>query len=105
LLRHHTLQDFTFADALATILYNWKPEALHAFLDLSKDKFAFKIEQAAGSTYVDFVIGRTGNTAMVSAAYALLLTSSTTHHASGPFHSPLPRTYNGMATGMALTLP
>jgi hypothetical protein len=49
-----------------------------------------KIEQAAGSTYTDFVIGRTNNTVVVSAAYALLSTFSPTHHASGPFHaSPL----------------
>jgi hypothetical protein len=81
------LQDFTFADAMATILYNWKPEALRAFLDLSKDKFVFKIEQAAGSTYIDFIIGRTGNTVMVSAAYTFFLTFSPTRHASGPFHS------------------
>ena len=60
------LQDFTFADAMATILYNWKPEALRAFLDLSKDEFVFKIEQAVGSTKVDFVIGRTGNIVVVS---------------------------------------
>ena len=82
------LQNFTFADAMATILYNWKPEALHAFLDLSKDKFVFKIEQAAGSAYIDFIIGRTGNTVIVSAAYALFLTFSPTHHVSGLFHSP-----------------
>ena len=80
------LQDFTFADTMATILYNWKPEALRAFLDLSKDKFVFKIEQAAGSTYIDFIIGRTGNTVVVSAA-STFLTFSPTHHASGSFHS------------------
>ena len=67
------LQGYTFADAIATILYNWKPEALHAFLGLSKDKFIFKVERAAGSTYINFIIRRTSNAVMEGAASTLLL--------------------------------
>jgi hypothetical protein len=54
-------------DIVATILYNWNPDALTAFLYLGHDKtFIFKIEQAPSSQQIDYVIARTGSTVVVS---------------------------------------
>jgi hypothetical protein len=59
-------KDHKLADVVAAILYNWNPDALQAFLYLGKERFIFKIEQAAGSKQIDSVIARTGNTVVVS---------------------------------------
>jgi hypothetical protein len=59
-------QDNKLADVIPTILHNWNPDALQAFLYLKKEKFIFKIEQAAGSKQINYVIARTGDTVVVS---------------------------------------
>ncbi|OBZ75639.1 hypothetical protein A0H81_04822 [Grifola frondosa] len=50
-------KDLRAADGIATLLYNWKPEALRALLDLNRPRFEFKHK---GSYYLTMIIARHG---------------------------------------------
>ena len=39
-------QDLRVADAVVTVLYNWEPEALAAFLDMDREDFRFRVEDS-----------------------------------------------------------
>jgi hypothetical protein len=77
-----TSKAHNLADIIATILYNWDPDALHAFLYLDKEKFVFKIEQPQGSKQIDYVIARTGNTVVVNSYNTTSIVPSATIVAS-----------------------
>lgn len=58
----------TAADGIATLLFNWKPEALDAFLDFRhKPKYEWYRQTKPGSHIMDVLIARSGNVAVVRA--------------------------------------
>lgn len=55
----------TAADGIATLLFNWKPEALDAFLDFRhKPKYEWYRQTKPGSHIMDVLIARSGNVAV-----------------------------------------
>lgn len=53
-------QDLRIADAAVTVLYNWEPEALAAFLDEGREDFRFQVEDSKAYPH-NFYIQRKGN--------------------------------------------
>ena len=56
----------TAADGIATLLFNWKPEALDAFLDVRhKSRYEWYRRAKPNTGVVDLLVARTGNMALV----------------------------------------
>lgn len=53
-------QDLRVADAVVTVLYNWEPEALSAFLDDGLEDFRFQVEDSNVYPH-NFYVQRKGN--------------------------------------------
>lgn len=63
----------TAADGIATLLFEWKPEALDSFLNIeSTRKFEFYRREALSSSMYDIFIGRLGKAVMVSVLRCLV---------------------------------
>jgi hypothetical protein len=59
------LNSLRLADGVATVLYNWKEEALNAFLDPKITSFELMRSYPKGSSFMSMIISRKHNRVMV----------------------------------------
>ena len=60
------------ADGIATLLFNWKPEALDAFLDKGKLQFEFSRREPPSTPYMTLIIARVGDRVMASLSFLFI---------------------------------
>ncbi|MCJ1233407.1 hypothetical protein MMC14_001363 [Varicellaria rhodocarpa] len=64
--------DLRAADDIATLLFNWKPEALDAFLDKDRLQFEFSRREPPSTPYMTLIIAGVGDRVMASLSFLFL---------------------------------